>query len=222
MSNHGKCVSFPIGHPKYMAPEVILSSENSPSGPKCDVWSLGIILAEIALGVVLWSELRVGQIIRKILSLVNSSTSVFERLANEHNSMDVYKSLNSDLKEFICCCLNVNVSERPDPKECLKMEFFKNFDNVEFTDDDYGYHIGFLKSVTKKNVINIMKMLDGRKKVCLFQIFVAENNPEIKNSFRVNYAIHFKFKNVRSYHSNQVAILTSATLPIATRYSSLI
>lgn len=64
------------------------------SGPKVDVWSLGIILAELALGIgQLWPELKLAQLMRKVLSLVhcNSDTSVFMRIAREHSCMDKYE-----------------------------------------------------------------------------------------------------------------------------------
>lgn len=39
------------------------------SGPKVDVWSLGIILAELALGIgQLWPDLKLAQLMRKVLS----------------------------------------------------------------------------------------------------------------------------------------------------------
>uniref|UniRef100_A0A3Q0STP3 TBC domain-containing protein kinase-like protein n=1 Tax=Amphilophus citrinellus TaxID=61819 RepID=A0A3Q0STP3_AMPCI len=58
MTDHGADVDFPIGYPSYLAPEVIAQgsfhpSDPSrdeaplPSGPKSDVWSLGILLFEL-------------------------------------------------------------------------------------------------------------------------------------------------------------------------------
>uniref|UniRef100_A0A672LIF9 TBC domain-containing protein kinase-like protein n=1 Tax=Sinocyclocheilus grahami TaxID=75366 RepID=A0A672LIF9_SINGR len=58
MTDHGADVDFPIGYPSYLPPEVIAqgcfySSNPSiieaplPSGPKTDVWSLGVLLFEL-------------------------------------------------------------------------------------------------------------------------------------------------------------------------------
>lgn len=75
----------------YTAPEVYLDGiENILPNPKIDIWSLGIVLAEIALNKCLWSSLKLGQRIRKVLSLVQSEGSVFERIAREHSCVDTY------------------------------------------------------------------------------------------------------------------------------------
>ena len=69
------------------------------SGPKVDIWSLGLVLAELALGISLWSGLKLGPLLRKVLSLLNcnSSAPVFARLAREHNCWETY--------QVLYCCL---------------------------------------------------------------------------------------------------------------------
>uniref|UniRef100_A0A8C1YUY2 TBC domain-containing protein kinase-like protein n=1 Tax=Cyprinus carpio TaxID=7962 RepID=A0A8C1YUY2_CYPCA len=60
MTDHGADVDFPIGYPSYLPPEVIAqgcfySSDPSiieaplPSGPKTDVWSLGVLLFQLCV-----------------------------------------------------------------------------------------------------------------------------------------------------------------------------
>lgn len=84
-----------------------------------DVWSLGIILAELALGVgQLWPELKLAQLMRKVLSLINcnSDTSVLSRLAREHSCWTRYEVSNEFptdnltflLKSAIKFILNLN------------------------------------------------------------------------------------------------------------------
>uniref|UniRef100_A0A8C3T718 TBC domain-containing protein kinase-like protein n=1 Tax=Chelydra serpentina TaxID=8475 RepID=A0A8C3T718_CHESE len=82
MTAHGVDVDFPIGYPSYLAPEVIAQgfvkpSDHTqcekllPSGPKSDVWSLGIILFE--------------------LCVVCCMDDIVTVLAEEHGCLDIIK-----------------------------------------------------------------------------------------------------------------------------------
>ncbi|KAL2739539.1 TBC domain-containing protein kinase-like protein [Vespula maculifrons] len=122
MTDGGKNVSFPIGYPKYTAPEVFLSS--GLSGMKVDSWSLGIIIAEQLLKKQIWSGVKLSQCLRKVLSLIHCETSVFERLAREHNCFDIYEELSSEIKEFVDSCLQVHSSKRKTPEELLQLPLF--------------------------------------------------------------------------------------------------
>lgn len=125
----GRDVTFPIGAPKYMAPEVLMQGTKNDysSSFKVDVWSLGIILAELALGRILWKELNFSQTIRKILSLVRGDPeNVFERLAREQDHLETYKILPTDLKDFVNQCLRTDLKTRPSPKVLLDHSFFSN------------------------------------------------------------------------------------------------
>ncbi|KAI4473486.1 hypothetical protein M0802_016094 [Mischocyttarus mexicanus] len=124
MTDGGKNVSFPIGYPKYTAPEVFLSS--GLSGIKVDSWSLGIIIAEQLLRKQIWSGVKLSQCLRKVLSLIHCETSIFERLAREHNCFDIYEKLSSEIKEFVNSCLQVHSSKRKTPEELLQLPLFKN------------------------------------------------------------------------------------------------
>lgn len=68
------------------------------SNPKVDVWSLGIVLSELALDRPLWRFLKMGQRIRKVLSLLQGTTPIFERIAREHNCYEIYQVI-----EFLYC-----------------------------------------------------------------------------------------------------------------------
>ncbi|KAK5650705.1 hypothetical protein RI129_001734 [Pyrocoelia pectoralis] len=128
MTDNGKLVSFPIVQLSYAAPEVYLDGPNgSLSNPKVDVWSAGIILAELVLNKPLWQSLKVGQRIRKVLSLVQGNTSIFERIAREHNCYDIYLSVPSDLKQIIEVCLTIMPCDRPTVQIILKNEVFAQF-----------------------------------------------------------------------------------------------
>lgn len=60
---------------------------------KVDSWSLGIIIIEKLLKRQIWSGVKLSQCLRKVLSLIHCETSIFERLAREHNCFDIYEVL---------------------------------------------------------------------------------------------------------------------------------
>lgn len=120
MTCGGRYVSFPIGNVRYMAPEVLLGSRENA---KSDVWSLGIILAELALNCTLWESLKLSQIVRKIVSLVNTQ-HVFEKIAREHNRVDVYKVMDTGLRRFVEDCLTISPRKRFLASEALENSIF--------------------------------------------------------------------------------------------------
>lgn len=132
MSDLGTLVSFPVLQVLYTAPEVFLYGLNKPySDPKCDIWSLGICLAELALGKVLWGSLKLGQRIRKVLSLIQVNNSIFEKIAREHNCYERYTELPNDLKEMIEECLNVYPSKRPTCRQLLEKPSLASYKKKE-------------------------------------------------------------------------------------------
>lgn len=77
--------------PKYTAPEVFVLRDKVKSGPKVDVWSLGIIILELLIGRTIWPHMKLGQCVRKVLALLHYDGSVFERLAREGDRLKVYQ-----------------------------------------------------------------------------------------------------------------------------------
>ncbi|KAG8040190.1 hypothetical protein G9C98_000760 [Cotesia typhae] len=145
MTDMGRNVSFPIGSPKYTAPEVFLNEQSTPSSPKVDSWSLGMIIAELLLKKSLWAELKLGQCLWKLLSLLQSENGIFERLALECNRHDIYKKIPQELKEFVAKALEVDPSKRLSAMELLDLPIFNEFRSGEFKDQDE-----FLDVVTRK------------------------------------------------------------------------
>ncbi|XP_050098925.1 TBC domain-containing protein kinase-like protein [Anopheles aquasalis] len=132
MTYAGRYVSFPIGNVRYQAPEVLLGSRENP---KSDVWSLGIILAELALGCRLWESLKLSQIVRKVLSLVNTH-NVFEKIAREHERLEVYETLDAALKRIVQECLTVSPFRRPLARDALDDPVFDFLRHVELSPGD--------------------------------------------------------------------------------------
>ncbi|XKL62878.1 hypothetical protein PGB90_002711 [Kerria lacca] len=136
MTNNGLDVEFPIGSVKYMAPEVLVSvlNKNYISGPKVDVWSLGIILMEIIFKTELWPKLKLSQCLRKVLSLIYCD-DVLSRFARESDKMQIYQEMDSDLKNFLESCLQVNPKNRSIPEELLKHKIFEGVTEMQFIND---------------------------------------------------------------------------------------
>ncbi|XP_023288549.1 TBC domain-containing protein kinase-like protein [Orussus abietinus] len=125
MTDSGRNVSFPISYPKYTAPEVFLST--GVSGIKVDSWSLGIIIAECLLKRPIWPGIKLSQCLRKVLSLLHSETTIFERLARENNCFETYQALSQDIKDFVNACLQIHPSKRSTVDELLQLPLFENF-----------------------------------------------------------------------------------------------
>ncbi|XP_057318808.1 TBC domain-containing protein kinase-like protein [Microplitis mediator] len=145
MTDYGRNVSFPIGYPKYTAPEVFLHDQTVVSSPKVDSWSIGMIIAELLLKKSLWPNLKLAQCLWKLLSLLQSENGIFERLARECDSHDIYKSIPQDLRQFVEAALEVNPSKRLGAKELLNLPLFKDLRSGDAADDDE-----FIDVVTRK------------------------------------------------------------------------
>ncbi|KAF4529438.1 hypothetical protein B566_EDAN003534 [Ephemera danica] len=135
MTGGGKLVSFPIGHPKYLAPEVLLAGPRSTQSSSCkaDVWALGLIGAELCLveapspppsagG----SVAQLARSVRRVLSLLKCEGSVLERLARETATESALNALPKDLRSLLETCLKITPSDRPTPTELLQHPAFQN------------------------------------------------------------------------------------------------
>ncbi|XP_054721320.1 TBC domain-containing protein kinase-like protein [Uloborus diversus] len=97
MTEGGSTVSFPIGTPKYLAPEVISSGPfDSKSSPKSDIWSMGIILLEVITGAEFFKKLSLQDTFRKILSVLK----LIDHLANRpfHEVYYLWQLAGGDLE----------------------------------------------------------------------------------------------------------------------------
>uniref|UniRef100_A0A3B5LV45 TBC domain-containing protein kinase-like protein n=1 Tax=Xiphophorus couchianus TaxID=32473 RepID=A0A3B5LV45_9TELE len=101
MTDHGADVDFPIGNPSYLAPEVIAlgcfnpsdpshSETPLPSGPKSDVWSLGILLFELCAGRRVLQNIEISDKLKFILTL-GCMDDIVTVLAEEHGCLEIIK-----------------------------------------------------------------------------------------------------------------------------------
>ncbi|XP_046442794.1 TBC domain-containing protein kinase-like protein [Daphnia pulex] len=150
MTQSSTLVSFPIGYPKYLAPEVLLLGYDPSkswfdkstvcdetltlysSKPKSDIWSLGMILLEMALGMEFLSESRskLWNTLRKVMSWIHARGSAVERIVAEAEATEQWKSVQPELKEVIESCLQVLPENRPTADQLLKYPLFGSRFNV--------------------------------------------------------------------------------------------
>uniref|UniRef100_A0A8C1YUZ8 TBC domain-containing protein kinase-like protein n=1 Tax=Cyprinus carpio TaxID=7962 RepID=A0A8C1YUZ8_CYPCA len=120
MTDHGADVDFPIGYPSYLPPEVIAqgcfySSDPSiieaplPSGPKTDVWSLGVLLFQLCV-------VRSQRCMDDIITV----------LGEEHGCLDTIKELPENVQALLRKCLTFLPSKRPTPAELLGDSVFES------------------------------------------------------------------------------------------------
>ncbi|RIA85387.1 hypothetical protein C1645_781994 [Glomus cerebriforme] len=141
MTNGGVDVDFPIGYPHYLPPEAIYRQVNKPEATgKVDVWSLGVILAEIFTGSPFWEGN--DKDIEKLFS------SLWKLQEEEEHNDDIWEKffiwelgINEaileflqgtddddivDFRKFIRACLKVDVSNRCSPEQLLSHPFFSS------------------------------------------------------------------------------------------------
>ncbi|KAK1791923.1 hypothetical protein P4O66_013902 [Electrophorus voltai] len=134
MTDHGADVDFPIGYPSYLAPEVIAQgsfypSEGSvveaplPSGPKADVWSVGMLLFELCAGRQLLQNIEISERLKFIITL-GCMDDIVTVLAEEHGCLDVIRELPDNVQTLLRRCLMFPPSKRPTPAQLLEEPVF--------------------------------------------------------------------------------------------------
>uniref|UniRef100_A0A224Z9W1 Tbc domain-containing protein n=1 Tax=Rhipicephalus zambeziensis TaxID=60191 RepID=A0A224Z9W1_9ACAR len=121
MTENGRTVPFPLGTPKYLAPEVL--TQERPSGPKADIWSLGVITLELALGKEVWKGASLDQIFAKLLTCIKEDGDIVLLAAESDPLSSKLKELDPFLKSFISSCLKLLPRERPSAQELLQHPF---------------------------------------------------------------------------------------------------
>lgn len=118
MTKGGAYVPFPIGNVRYMAPERLLGVNGNI---KSDVWAWAMLLLEQLLQTELWPKLKLSTIAWKLLAFArNANVSVVEKIAREHQRLELYQQLPLDVRDLLERCLSVLPAQRPLPADLLQ------------------------------------------------------------------------------------------------------
>ncbi|KAM8940080.1 TBC domain-containing protein kinase-like protein [Pelodytes ibericus] len=136
ITDHGADVDFPIGYPSYLAPEVIAKGNLKPtdpsqferplsSGPKSDIWSLGVILFELCVGKKLFQSLDISEKLKLILTL-DCVDDIVTVLAEVHGCVEIIKALPETTLALLKKCFTFHPSKRPTPADLLRDSVFSD------------------------------------------------------------------------------------------------
>lgn len=165
--NDEEYVSFPIGNIRYLSPERMLGNHGNP---KSDIWSLALVIVELLFEISLWVNMKFNQIARKILSYCNGGGLVLEKIAREHNCIEKYNNMNSNLKNLLESCLSTESRHRPSADDIIKSEIFiKFYDVIEF-------------KINEKSVVDLspIERLELRQVYYLWQLTGGDVQGELK------------------------------------------
>jgi calcium-dependent protein kinase len=102
------------GTPDYMAPQVC----NEDYGPKCDIWSCGVVLFEVLSGLMPFTD---------ICSSERNDMATQANILNENYSFDdpIWNSISDSAKDFVKHLLAYEEKDRPTAEQALGHPFLK-------------------------------------------------------------------------------------------------
>uniref|UniRef100_A0A7S1W5F8 mitogen-activated protein kinase kinase n=1 Tax=Neobodo designis TaxID=312471 RepID=A0A7S1W5F8_NEODS len=124
-SGESKMHMTTVGSTPYMSPERIKSQ---PYNTSCDIWSAGLTLAELALGVYPFGDIKFK--IFELCQLIASGTAAVNWAAPPGGDADRF---SPELKDFVAQCL-LPSETRPGACELLNHAFVKKADGVDLVD----------------------------------------------------------------------------------------
>ncbi|KRX76014.1 TBC domain-containing protein kinase-like protein [Trichinella sp. T6] len=147
MTDSGRNVPFDIQHAVYSAPEVYVSDMNcQPTGPKGDIWSVGLMLLELVLFLyLLCYTLGKEPVLDSLLLHFQESTKWISE--NEDPNL-------ADILQLISNSLTLKPSARPSAEELLEFSIFNKY-SINETPPYLG-NVFFASHFSKTEKLNSM------------------------------------------------------------------
>ena len=174
-----------VGTPYYMSPELI----KGISTPKCDVWSVGVILYKMITGKYPFNS-----------NSINEKEALLNNIKNnKYNTKYLDESECSDeAKDLISKILEKDYNKRLSSEECIQHPWFKKFytqkESLLLNNKMLNSLIDFArKPLLQKEIYFFIAKVSTEKEIKqfmdFFDIFDSENTgiltiPEIKNAFK--------------------------------------
>eukprot|EP00064_Thunnus_orientalis_P009316 superscaffoldBa00001174_g9339 len=182
MTDHGADVDFPIGYPSYLAPEVIAQGSFHPtdpshdeaplpSGPKTDVWSLGVLLFELCA--VAWMTLLLS-LLRNMVAWIPLRPTPAELLGDP-----VFNGVSCLYTPF-----QKPVSLFSSSLRCAHLELPEDISELcKDDDDDYlseraideVYHLWCLAGGDLEKELTNKEIIQSKAPICTLPKFILED-----------------------------------------------
>jgi calcium-dependent protein kinase len=126
----------------YMAPQVLIEDY----GPKCDIWSCGVVLFEVLSGLLPFSDICSGD---------RNDMVTHDNIMNENYSFEdpIWNSISDSAKDFIKYLLTYEEKDRPTAEQALGHPFLKGGGSTS------------IKDVTEKTMLMSVAQQDSSRKI---------------------------------------------------------
>ncbi|KAL7751146.1 hypothetical protein RI367_003351 [Sorochytrium milnesiophthora] len=133
----GSLVSFPIGsQEQYWSPEIVQASPEHQSGPRSDIWALGVLIFECWMGrppFTAFTSRNVNDVYDNLYAL----TQLQHALSNQRiNDLVAEAKMPVELQAFVLACLTPDVAHRPTARQLQQHAYLANRSRATLANGD--------------------------------------------------------------------------------------
>jgi calcium-dependent protein kinase len=159
------------GTPDYMAPQVI----NEDYGPKCDIWSCGVVLFEILSGLMPFNDLCERDHMQTRDNIINENWTFRD---------PVWNSISDSAKDFIKYLLTYEEKDRPTAEQALEHPFLKEAKSRSLANIDTKVAERALTSLESFGIGDSMSLACAVNAYIAAQLLTKEETEEVDELFR--------------------------------------